>query len=452
MKDGLPQTTRLAPMPPYAVAGSLEEGSAPRVLLVSEFFPEDLQHSVYGAFQRLRVLIDAARTLGIVDLLFFWATLDSFSAAEVERRYGDLAAAWGVDGTMWVCRAGHPGRRLAIRERLIDLPWAMRGAIGFFGGRPTMRSCGGVQGQVVRLALRRLKPSLVIAHAQGALAALRRADVPLPPVVVDFPDIDHVRFERAAVHASNAADRLGLRATSILARNIEGRNLRLSRTAMVCSEVDRRQLQRLAPKSDIRVLPNSIDELPHLPLPDQQVVLFVATFRYPPNVEAALWLVGRCWPQISARLPAARLLIVGEGGPDLRQRVPPQPGVEFLGFLDSLQEAYAAARLVVCPIGRGSGTRIKIIEAAAYGRPVVATAVGAEGLEFVDGREILIRDQPDTFAQACITLLGDMAMSQNLGQSARVMARARYGRAAAVTAASLILSDAMAAGPIPRWG
>jgi glycosyltransferase involved in cell wall biosynthesis len=324
----------------------------------------------------------------------------------------------------------------------------MRGAISFVGSKPTMCRCGKAQEAVMRLALQKLRPQLIVAHSQGALAALRRADVPLPPVVADFPDIDQVWLERAAVHASKATDRLYLRAWSILARMVDRRNLRRSRAAMVCSEVDRRHLQRFAPEADIRVVPNSVAELPLLHLPDEPVALFVATLRYSPNAEAALWFIERCWPQIRAALPGARVVIVGEGEKKLLQRKSLPPGVEFLGFLDALQGAYAAARLVVCPIGRGSGTRIKIIEAAAYGRPVVATTVGAEGLEFVDGREILIRDRPGDFAQACITLLGDKAASQRMGRAAQAVARVRYGRAAAIATASRIFDQAMASGHV----
>src|SRR4030095_7177078 len=81
-----------------------------------------------------------------------------------------------------------------------------------------------------------------------------------------------------------------------------------------------------------------------------------------------------------------------------------------------------------CPIRTGGGTRIKVIEAAAYGKPIVSTHVGAEGLEFEDGREILLRDEPQAFADACIELFRDGSLSSSLGQTARAKAIKLYDR------------------------
>ena len=429
-------------MIPYAAAGPASRSEGPRILVVSEYFPDDLQRSVYGTFQRLRILLEAARTVGGVDLLFFWAG-HAVVAEEVERRYADIAAAWKIDGAMWVCGTKRLAGGPVILRRLADLPWVMRGIVGFYGGRPTIHSCGKAQGQVTRLALAELRPNLVVAHRQGAMAALRRAGVPLPPVVIDVDDLDHVGLQRAALQAPDLAVRLSASAWSIMARLAERRSVRLSRTALVCSEVDREKLLALAPGADVRVLPNAVDVLPLAPLPDDPVVVFIGVFRYPPNAEAALWFMQGSWPLIRAAIPAARLLFVGEDGDSLLDSIPPRMGIEVRGFVDSLQEIYANARLVVCPIRRGSGTRIKIIEAAAYGRPVVATTVGAEGLEFSNGREILIRDQPDDFAQACVSLLRDKAASEKLGRAARDVVSAKYSRAGAVALASRIISEAM---------
>jgi glycosyltransferase involved in cell wall biosynthesis len=78
---------------------------------------------------------------------------------------------------------------------------------------------------------------------------------------------------------------------------------------------------------------------------------------------------------------------------------------------------------------RGGGTRIKIIEAAAYGKPIAATRLGAEGLDMRDGHELLLRDDPESFAQACIQLLSDFALCERLGHAAYESVIRHYDRA-----------------------
>jgi len=107
--------------------------------------------------------------------------------------------------------------------------------------------------------------------------------------------------------------------------------------------------------------------------------------------------------------------------------------VSFLGFVDDLDSWYARARVVCCPISHGSGTRVKIIEAAAHARAIVSTSMGAEGLNFRDGREILLRESPSALADACVELLNDPSRADHLGRAARARAAERYERSAVVT-------------------
>jgi glycosyltransferase involved in cell wall biosynthesis len=102
--------------------------------------------------------------------------------------------------------------------------------------------------------------------------------------------------------------------------------------------------------------------------------------------------------------------------------------VEFTGFLEDIAEAYAGAALVVCPIKAGSGTRVKICEAAAFGRAIVSTHVGAEGLDFMDGKHIALADDVESFSSACIELMTNRRRAMELGANARALAMARYDR------------------------
>jgi glycosyltransferase involved in cell wall biosynthesis len=94
--------------------------------------------------------------------------------------------------------------------------------------------------------------------------------------------------------------------------------------------------------------------------------------------------------------------------------------------MHDLEGVYRDARVVLCPVRSGGGTRIKIIEAAMNGRAVVSTTIGAEGLAFEEGAEILLADSADDFARRCAKVLADGKYADDVGQAARLRALGTY--------------------------
>jgi glycosyltransferase involved in cell wall biosynthesis len=87
---------------------------------------------------------------------------------------------------------------------------------------------------------------------------------------------------------------------------------------------------------------------------------------------------------------------------------------------------YERSRIVCCPITIGGGTRLKLVEAAGYAKPIVSTVIGAEGLSLIDNEEILVRDSDDEIAEACLELLGNEELCVRLGSAARQKAKLLY--------------------------
>jgi glycosyltransferase involved in cell wall biosynthesis len=405
----------------------------PQIVLVTEFYPGALERSVFGAFIRLRMLIEAAMQAGFVNLVFFWPKTLPPAPAEARALLAALEEAWGFAGAIWLCPAGLASEQRSPSERVTDWFWQWRGAMGFFEARPSQRSCGAKQGALLRMIIHASKADLAIGHTVGSQAGLRRADLAHPPVHGDFPNIEHVRMVRRGDVAPGLAGRLGATATALMARHAETRLARYISGATVCSAVDRAALARLVPGLPISVVPNAMPEAQPVPLSESPIALFVGTFLYPPNREALDLLRQDIWPIVRQRIPDARLLLVGEGGERLRWRNDAANGIELLGFVADLAPLYAQARLFVAPIRQGSGTRFKIVEAAAYGRACVATAIGAEGLLFRNGDSILLRDSIPDFAEACIRLLQDRDLAESIGAAALALARRAYDRHSSIT-------------------
>ena len=320
--------------------------------------------------------------------------------------------------------------RIALVPRRIrhETAWAHYGA-GIFDAAAQwgFSAFGGsevVQGIAAQLDS---APDLVLPISLSALLPILETGRKLPRLVFDMCDIEHrVAFRRAISAPLYPGKPVGLLHIPAVMR-LERRAVKAARLTFVCSTLDRSYLRRLGYGGSVHVVPNA------LPVPDappgvvsDPTVLLLGDMRYEPNARAAERMACRVWPLIRATTQAARLLIAGFGSDGLPSARAGLDGVEFLGFVDDLDALYARARVVCCPIMTGGGTRLKLVEAASYARPMVSTRVGAEGLDFIDGQHILIRDDDAGFAATCTELLRDDALCRRLGAAAREVMMAQY--------------------------
>jgi glycosyltransferase involved in cell wall biosynthesis len=411
-----------------------------RALFISNHFPHDGAGSVYGVFKRMGLFIEAAlQSVDELDMLFFVPHGIDTSPMMVVGMQEQARALWSPRIHLSVCR--QPRHDGAISN------WGQYGA-GIFS---VYRQEGhqGMNGPDAAAALESCLergPSWVLAHrlqAMGPLMATRRR---LPPVLLDLDDIEHLAHARRVMGFPRwPGERLKLLHTPAL-RAAEMRALRFAARSFVCSDRDRDYLRRRAGTPRVETIPNAVD-MPAQAAPEGtgMDLLFLGAFVHRPNVQAAEHLIDAIWPLISRQLPQARLLIAGGKPERIRHHAAAPAGVEFLGFVEDLPALYARSAVVCCPLLTGAGTRLKIIEAAAYGKAVVSTTLGAEGLQFQDGSEILLRDGPADFAQACVQLLQDPAARQALGGAARSQARLQYDRKAVVTAIRTYMAEPGAA-------
>ena len=160
-------------------------------------------------------------------------------------------------------------------------------------------------------------------------------------------------------------------------------------------------------------------------------VLFVGNLLYEPNRAAARVLASQILPTLRERRPGATLDLVGPHGGDADdiQRLSELPGVRMTGEVPDVAPFYAEADVVVVPLQHGAGTRIKVLEAFAFRRPVVATAVAASGLVLEHG-EVVIAESPDEIAAAVDGVLGDPARSAAMVERAARLLEDRYTMAA----------------------
>lgn len=183
----------------------------------------------------------------------------------------------------------------------------------------------------------------------------------------------------------------------------------------------------------LRVNPFGID-LPTEADPAREepgTVAFVGGFLHPPNVDAALWLGREIFPRLRSLHPRARLLLVGDRPPAAVRRLQ-GGGVEVTGRVPAVEPYLERAAVVAAPVRGGGGMRWKVLQALALGKAVVATPLGAEGIEPGEGGPPLaLAEDASGFAERIAALLGSEAERRALGRRARQVAAEHHGREAA---------------------
>jgi glycosyltransferase involved in cell wall biosynthesis len=195
------------------------------------------------------------------------------------------------------------------------------------------------------------------------------------------------------------------------------------------SRADATALRRVGTPRRLTVVPNGVDTAA-LPLRegdgDGRSVLFTGTMDYRPNVDAVTWFVETVWPRVRSRRPDARFEIVGRAPRPAVRALGAVEGVEVVGEVPAVEPYFRRAMAYVAPLRIGGGSRLKLLEAFAYGTPVVTTSLGAEGIDMTADRDALVVDAPDAFADALVGLLTDPARARALALAGRRLVEERY--------------------------
>jgi polysaccharide biosynthesis protein PslH len=251
-----------------------------------------------------------------------------------------------------------------------------------------------------------------------------------PPLVVDSHEIAYDLARQFACSGGNLGRRLYAGANWRKLRREELRTYREADGVYLCSAADERRLINQMPGVRTAVIPNAADveyyqPRPTDPPPDGRTVVYFGLLSTVPNVDGVTHFAQNIWPRIATTHPEARLRIIGAGPPPSLLALA-GPRVELTGFVSDLRPHLAAAAAVVVPLRLGGGTRLKVVEAMAMGKAIVSTTLGAEGIEAVPGRDILVEDEPAAFAEAVSRLLAEPDLAERIGQSSRRLAVERY--------------------------
>jgi len=269
-----------------------------------------------------------------------------------------------------------------------------------------------------------------VSMASYALALKQAA--PHLRLVIDLDDILSVIFFRKLVIPRKMSQlHTFLWEVKELIRMVafESGPLRSFDSVWVCSDQDFRKISRRLGAKRALIVANVVNAAKLASIRrqvTQPALLFIGDFNYHPNGQAAEFFVEKVWPGIKSRVPEAQLWLVGANRQAKMLAWNGQQGIAVTGKVDEVTPYLERAMVSIAPLLMGVGTRLKILEALGAGLPVVATTIGAEGIEAKDGVDLLIADSADDFADRCVSLLQDAGLRERLAAAGKLLIKEKY--------------------------
>lgn len=313
--------------------------------------------------------------------------------------------------------------------------------------RPSYRSARGVIGSVVRNQPFHIAANTDKAFRDAVSRAMRAGPVSVwgcagvymahympaarPGLVrlIDTHNIESLAVERQARFTQNTLRRWYTSRTAGQLEVLERDRFAASDIVVVCSRDEIPIALERSPRCTAEVVANGVDltRFDGVRAPVANTLLFFGRLDYFPNVDAVRYFVESIAAPLVARAPNVRLRIVGAGDTTaVREMAAPFPWIEVVGEAPDIVAELLRATAVIVPLRFGGGTRLKILEALATRAPIVSTTIGAEGIDARDGEQLLLRDTPDGFVDATVSLLTDSAAATRMGNAARALAESHY--------------------------
>jgi len=376
-------------------------GARPQVLVIAPYSPAPPVHG--GAVRMLNLIREMRAACDV--------TLIAFTDTDAERRIENLTVLRDL------CRD------------VVLIPRDGRGSGGWLEPGKTRGFHSRVMDEQVEYWLDRRRFDVVQVEYTHMAHFLPRPSPGLLRVLVEH-DVTFIAQRRARAIATSAPRRLNLWYDGLKTLRHEVAAVEDADLVLTMSDDDAASLARYVDPAPLVTVPNGVScrDFPLRDAAEEEpaTVLFVGFFRHEPNVEAVLWFAREVLPKIHAQRPEALFRVVGAYPPQaLAALAATDPRIEVTGMVPETASHYRRATVFVAPILRGSGTRLKILEAMASGCPVVSTTIGAEGLGAAAG-EIVIADPAEELASAVCALLGDPARRLTLAGNARRFVERTY--------------------------
>ena len=252
------------------------------------------------------------------------------------------------------------------------------------------------------------------------------------PVVLFQHNVEAMIWERHALVASQPLKKWYMGEQWRRMRRFEAHECRRVNSVIAVSTQDAEVFRRDYGVANVPDVPTGVDTDYFVRQSDVRrapgTMVFTGSMDWMPNEDGIAWFVDSILPMIHKTIPSATLTIVGRNPTAKVKALQSRTnGVTVTGSVPDVRPYLASHQLFIVPLRVGGGTRLKIYEGMTMGLPTVSTTIGAEGLPVVDGDHLVLADEPETFAHACIALLNDTARCEQMGNAADAFVREQFG-------------------------
>jgi glycosyltransferase involved in cell wall biosynthesis len=284
-----------------------------------------------------------------------------------------------------------------------------------------------------RLAALLAEQAFDVVHFDTISLAVYRDLVNGLRTVLTHHNVESHMVLRRAEHETNPLKRHYLRREGRRLAAYERRMCGRFDVNVTCSALDSERLAEVAPGVRTVEVPNGVDLDYFRPEGGRETpgrLIFAGRLSAYANRRAARYIVKEIWPRVRERVPGASLDIVGaDPPPEATELARDDPRVRVPGFVDDVRPYLDGAEVYVCPITDGGGTKLKVLDALAMGKAIVAHPIACEGIEVRDGESVVMATTPDKFVARIAGLLEDPARRRAVGAAGRWLVEERYSYA-----------------------
>jgi glycosyltransferase involved in cell wall biosynthesis len=246
-------------------------------------------------------------------------------------------------------------------------------------------------------------------------------------VVLRAHNIEHLIWKRIAIEENNISKKMYLRH---LANTLENYEKKVLDKFDGIIPITKKDGVFFAEQTNVPVEPISFgvdfNKIPYSESIKSEHALFhIGSMNWTPNIEGVKWFIKEVWPEITASLPELKIYLAGREMPDWLKEIK-LTNMIISGEVPNAFEFMASKSISIAPLFSGSGIRIKIIESMAMGKAVIATSIGAEGINYTDGKDILIADTKKDFVKAVKKLYSNKTLTKTIGKNARELVKKEH--------------------------
>lgn len=323
---------------------------------------------------------------------------------------------------------------------------------------PLSYTTGWLQGAAARQAfMTAAREQYDLVHLDTIGLGPYRPLLPAIPATLGHHNVESHMLLRRAQNEANALKGAYFRHEAGRVRRYEAKTAKQYAAHVTCSELDCDRLRAVIGSANVRAIPNGVDieyfRRTGTTASNQPSIIFVGSLNFYPNVDAALFLLKEIWPLIKASIPELRLDIVGSAPPkNVLELAAASKDVRVHGYVDDVRPLMEAATVYVCPIRDGGGTKLKLLDAFAMEKCVVAHPIACEGIEITAGRNVELASTAAEFAAVIQGLLDDPVRRTDMGRAARELVVQRYSFAEIGRQLCAVFESAALDGPLPNEG